>query len=115
MSTEYRPVPPIPFRSLIDGLPVGIKAPPHEANGELTQCIEDVYDNVLWVYSDPDGSSVTIERFGANVPDVILLKLWDTFGVEFLSEHDDGYEETLPPDDDCLTDDMGLEFGDDVP
>ena len=92
MSTEYRPLKPVPFFDLFDGrlARYGVR----EHTGSMTcdkhRCLTDGR-NYLWCYTDGSGQLGGMTRYGPNCPLRILDAIVQVFDVDIVSEHEPQY------------------------
>ena len=89
MSTDYRPIPPIPFMMLFDGCleKHGVREK-MVCDGEPRRRCLVGRDGLLEVYENDDGTSGFSRRSFTPVPWSILDAITEEFGVELVSEHD---------------------------
>jgi hypothetical protein len=92
MSTDYRPIPVIPFVVLFDGCleKYGIRETADAGGSTRRRCLVGS-DGVLEVYEHDDGSSSFTRRSFTPVPWSVIDALTEEFGVELVSEHDHRY------------------------
>ena len=89
MSTDYRPIPAIPFNKLFDGRldKYGVR---EKANPDAT--VRRRYlvgsDGVLEAYENDDGTSSFCRRSFTPVPWAVMDALTEEFETELVSEHD---------------------------
>ena len=91
MSTDYLPRHPIPFEQ-IKGIELETVKEHITENTTPDKCCLTDGDNYLWSSKSASGFT-TFTRFGANSAEDILDALADHFNTEFVSEHDEDWEE----------------------
>jgi hypothetical protein len=92
MSTDYRPIPAIPFAELFDGRldKYGVREKAH-ADSTLRKRYLLGSDGVLEAYQNDDGTSSFSRRSFTPVPRTVIDALTEEFGIELVSEHDHRY------------------------
>jgi hypothetical protein len=92
MSTDYRPIPPIPFTELFDGRldKYGVREKAH-ADSTLRKRYLLGSDGVLEAYQNDDGTSSFSRRSFTPVPWTVIDALTEEFKIELVSEHDHRY------------------------
>lgn len=90
MSTSYRPLGNIPFNELRKSPPGQLSEAPSPDATESSFCITDG-KYFMWCYGYENNTS--FERYGRNNPENILEILSEAYGVEIISEHDEGFFE----------------------
>jgi hypothetical protein len=96
MSTDIRPLTPIPMADLFDGRleNVGLREQYSEETTSDNRCLTDGR-NCLWVFCNEKGLVSTFTRYGLNAPQRILRAISDEFNVDIVSEYEPefwGYE-----------------------
>jgi hypothetical protein len=92
MSTDYRPIPCIPFIELFDGRldKYGVREKAH-ADSTLRSRYLVGSDGELEAYQNDDGTSSFSRRSFTPVPWTVIDALTEEFKVELVSEHDHRY------------------------
>lgn len=93
MSTNYLPRTPIPFDQ-IKGLSIEGVCEHQTPDTTPDECCLTDGENYLWAVKTSFGYT-WFSRYGRSDVDGILDTLAEHFGAEFVSEHDDDWEEVL--------------------
>ena len=83
MSTDFRPLTPIPMSDLFDGRleKVGVYEHQNDEATSTNRCLTDGR-NFLWVHCNEEGFASTFTRYGGNAPQRVLTAVSDEFEVE---------------------------------
>ena len=93
MGTDYLPRTPIPFDKVKSLNIEGIKERQTKDTSDEKACLTDG-ENCLWAVKT-SFNYTWFSRYGRNFVDDILDALAEHFGTDFVSEHDDEWEEVL--------------------
>ena len=92
MSTDYRPIPAVPFAQLFDGRleKRGVREKAYADSTVWTRYLMGT-DGVLEAYQNDDGTSSFSRRSFMPVPWAVIDAVTQEFGVELVSEYDHRY------------------------
>tara|TARA_R110000796_G_scaffold121193_1_gene235351 strand:+ start:698 stop:1042 length:345 start_codon:yes stop_codon:yes gene_type:complete len=101
MSTYYRPTEPIPLQDIInsDYLKEYAFEVIEDAKGTYFFC-EGSY---IHYATDNHNNVIDLFRYGRNNPDNVLDPLMHEFGIDFVSEHDEEYDDYCHPNTAVIT------------
>ena len=95
MSTYYRPTKPIPLQAIKDSEFL------EDLGFEVVQTKDKQYfycDSYIHFSLDKENNVIDLYRYGMNNPEHVLDPLNQEFEVEFVSEHDEEYDDYDHPD-----------------
>ncbi len=92
MSTDYRPLKPVPFSDLFDGrfARYGVREHTGSMTSDKHRCLTDGR-NYVWAYDDGTGLLGGVTRYGPNCPLKILEAIAEEFDARIFDEHQPEY------------------------